>query len=132
MPTLLYLHGFNSSPESKKALQTEQWFANYAPDIEFVCPQLPPFANQAMELLSRLIEQRLPDPVYLVGSSMGGFLANCLVERYGVKAVLINPAVSPTAVWRTGWGKMPIIKRVRNGGLSQSISMSTNSGIPRR
>lgn len=95
MPTLLYLHGFNSSPESKKALQTEQWFANYAPDIEFVCPQLPPFANQAMELLSRLIEQRLPDPVYLVGSSMGGFLANCLVERYGVKAVLINPAVSP-------------------------------------
>ena len=45
MPMLLYLHGFNSSPESKKALQTRDWCAENAPDLTFVCPALPPFAD---------------------------------------------------------------------------------------
>ena len=95
MPMLLYLHGFNSSPESKKALQTRDWCAEKAPDLTFVCPALPPFAEPAMDILRSLIEQQLPEPVYLIGSSMGGFFATCLVEQYNLRAVLINPAVSP-------------------------------------
>ena len=74
MPILLYLHGFNSSPQSKKALQTQHWCAENAPQLEFVCPALTPFANQTFELLRSLVEKQLPQPVYLVGSSMGGFL----------------------------------------------------------
>ena len=98
MPTLLYLHGFNSSPESAKAQQTQQWFGKNAPGIEFICPSLPPYADQAMALLCEIVEARLPEPVFLIGSSMGGFYANCLAERYAefaIGAVLINPAVSP-------------------------------------
>ena len=102
MPTLLYLHGFNSSPESAKAQQTQQWIAQNAPGIEFICPLLPPYADRAMALLCEIVEARLPEPVFVVGSSMGGFFASCLAERYasfgqgaGVSAVLINPAVSP-------------------------------------
>ena len=92
---LLYLHGFNSSPESKKALQTRDWCAEKAPDLTFVCPALPPFAEPAMDILRSLIEQQLPESVYLIGSSMGGFFATCLAEQYNLRAVLINPAVSP-------------------------------------
>ena len=81
MPMLLYLHGFNSSPESKKALQTQRWYADNAADINFVCPALPPFADRAMGMLRSLVEALIegqlegqpPEPVYLIGSSMGGF-----------------------------------------------------------
>ena len=95
MSMLLYLHGFNSSPQSKKAIETGRWMQLNAPDIEFCCPQLSPYAATAMHALSALIEAYLPQPVYLVGSSMGGFFATCLSEQYNLPAVLINPAVNP-------------------------------------
>lgn len=95
MPTLLYLHGFNSSPESKKAQQTRRWFEHNAPEIEFVCPSLPPYGDIAMALLEKLVTDRLSDSVTVIGSSMGGFFATCLAERYNLNAVLVNPAVSP-------------------------------------
>jgi len=97
MSLLLYLHGFNSSPQSKKAIQTQQWLQLNSPPIKFCCPQLPPYAFQAMDLLRMLIEQYLPQPIYLIGSSMGGFFATCLAEQYNLRAVLINPAVNPGA-----------------------------------
>jgi len=97
MPMLLYLHGFNSSPQSKKAIQTQQWLQVNSPKIKFYCPQLSPYAFQAMHGLKSLIEQYLPQPIYLIGSSMGGFFATCLAEQYNLRAVLINPAVSPGA-----------------------------------
>ena len=95
MPTLLYLHGFNSSPESKKALQTQTWFSQHAAEIKFICPLLSPFATAAMSSLQALIEQSSEGPIYLVGSSMGGFFATCLIEQHNLRGVLINPAVSP-------------------------------------
>lgn len=67
------------------------------PDIEFCCPQLSPYASEAMDTLKALVEAYLPEPVYLVGSSMGGFFATCLVEQYNLPAVLINPAVNPSS-----------------------------------
>ena len=95
MSMLLYLHGFNSSPQSKKAIETERWMQLNAPNIKFYCPQLSPYASKVMEILKPLVEAYLPQPVYLVGSSMGGFFATCLSEQYNLPAVLINPAVNP-------------------------------------
>ena len=95
MPTLLYLHGFNSSSQSKKALQTKHWIASNAPNVKFICPDLPPFANQAIKMLKSVVEAHLSEPVCIVGSSMGGFFATCLIEQYNLRGVLINPAVSP-------------------------------------
>ena len=66
-----------------------------APHIKFCCPQVSPYATQAIKMLKSLIEEHLPQPVYLVGSSMGGFFATCLAEQYNLRAVLINPAVNP-------------------------------------
>ena len=98
MPALLYLHGFNSSPASAKAQQTQQWFAQNAPEIEFICPELPPYADRAMALLCAIVNAQRSDSIWVIGSSMGGFYATCLVEKFGsenIAAVLINPAVSP-------------------------------------
>jgi len=98
MPALLYLHGFNSSPASAKAQQTQQWFAQNAPEIEFICPELPPYADRAMALLCAIVNAQRSDSIWVIGSSMGGFYATCLVEKFvseNIAAVLINPAVSP-------------------------------------
>ena len=105
MSLLIYLHGFNSSPQSKKAIQTQQWLQLNSPRIKFCCPQLPPYASQAIDLLRALIEKYLPQPIYLIGSSMGGFFATCLAEQYNIRAVLINPAVNPGSGLHNWLGK---------------------------
>lgn len=95
MSALLYIHGFLSSPLSFKACQTQDWLAANHPDIDFYCPQLPPYPAQTQAILEALVEHLLPQPVYLMGSSLGGFWATWLAEKYNLRAVLINPAVSP-------------------------------------
>ena len=95
MPTLLYLHGFNSSSQSKKALQTQHWLAVNAPEVEFICPDLPPFADQAFAIIESVVKACKDKKIVVIGSSMGGFYATCLIERYNMLGVLINPAVSP-------------------------------------
>lgn len=95
MAALLYIHGFLSSPLSFKARQTAQWLAEHCPEIDFYCPQLPPYPAQTQAILERLVESLLPQPVYLMGSSLGGFWATWLAEKYNLPAVLINPAVRP-------------------------------------
>ncbi len=92
MATLVYIHGFLSSPLSYKALQVKEWLLEHRPDIDYCCPQLAPYPDECAEILVTLIEQ-LEKPVYLMGSSMGGFWATWCAERYDLKAVLINPAV---------------------------------------
>jgi predicted esterase YcpF (UPF0227 family) len=42
----------------------------------------------------------------LIGSSLGGFYATVLVARYGLKAVVVNPAVHPGLVLRPAVGLM--------------------------
>jgi predicted esterase YcpF (UPF0227 family) len=94
MATLLYLHGFNSGPGSKKAMQTGYWFKQNAPHINFVCPKISPYAKEACIALERLVCESC-DPISVVGSSMGGFLGTHLIEKYCIKGALVNPAVNP-------------------------------------
>lgn len=95
MAALLYIHGFLSSPQSFKARQTRLWLAEHCPDLDFYCPQLPPYPAQTQAILEALVEGLLPQPLYLMGSSLGGFWATWLAEKYNLRAVLINPAVRP-------------------------------------
>ncbi len=96
MASLLYIHGFNSSPRSHKAIVTGRWLAQHYPEVDFLCPPLSLFPQAAMTCLERVLSEQGAD-VYLLGSSMGGFYATWLAQRHACKAVLINPAVAP---WR--------------------------------
>jgi len=95
MPALIYIHGFLSSPQSVKARQLDQWLAAHRPDIGFHCPHLSPYPRLTQHTLEALVESLLPQPVYLIGSSLGGFWASWLAEKYDLRALLINPAVRP-------------------------------------
>jgi predicted esterase YcpF (UPF0227 family) len=91
---LLYLHGFRSSPRSFKARVVHQRMAQLGRAQSLICPQLPASPKAAMELVLTLAE-RHKDSLAIVGSSLGGFYATWLAERFGCRALLINPAVDP-------------------------------------
>jgi predicted esterase YcpF (UPF0227 family) len=61
---------------------------------ELICPQLPASPKDAMALVLTLAE-RHADDLAIVGSSLGGFYATWLAERFGCRAALVNPAVDP-------------------------------------
>ena len=93
MAHLLYIHGFLSSPQSHKAVQVADWLKHNRPDIRYHCPFLTPYPEKTRAMLEQIVAGTQPDPLYLVGSSLGGFWATWLAEKYDLKAVLINPAV---------------------------------------
>jgi len=95
MVNVLYIHGFNSSPQSMKAELTRQYFALNYPDIKFHCPQIAASPNAAIKQLESIIALASNSTWLVMGSSLGGYFASYLAEKYQLKAVLINPAVKP-------------------------------------
>lgn len=95
MSLLLYIHGFLSSPLSHKAQQVQTWLRHNRPELDYACPALTAYPDQAIARLEALVEQHLPAPIHLLGSSLGGYYATYLAEKYQLQAVLINPAVAP-------------------------------------
>jgi uncharacterized protein len=95
MTTLLYLHGFNSSPLSQKAQLLAEWLAHSYPDIELKIPQLPTCPLQTKLLLQQLFANPASSIVGIIGSSLGGFYATWLSQQTCCRCVVINPAVKP-------------------------------------
>ena len=52
---ILYLHGFNSSPQSMKAELTKIYFFENFPSVSFFCPQLASSPEAIIEQLTSLI-----------------------------------------------------------------------------
>jgi len=93
---LVYLHGFRSSPRSSKAVMTGEAIkalSSAANPIEWYCPQLLASPKESMDMVTAHIEQSKADRIVVIGSSLGGFYANHLAEKYACKAVALNPAV---------------------------------------
>jgi predicted esterase YcpF (UPF0227 family) len=92
---IVYIHGFNSSPSSHKSNHLRERLTALGRAREFLCPALPHWPAQAMAVLDGLVRAAPAADITLVGSSLGGFYATCLTEKYGVRSVLINPAITP-------------------------------------
>jgi uncharacterized protein len=92
---LAYLHGFRSSPQSTKARKVAAWVGAHAPQVHWWCPQLPASPREAMALVFAETDRWPREAIAVIGSSLGGFYATAVAERYGCRAVLLNPAVDP-------------------------------------
>ncbi len=92
---VLYLHGFNSGSGSPKAALMRDACAWLG--LPCATPQLSHRPASALALAESRLARLGPRPL-VVGSSMGGFLATLIAERYDLAGVLINPAVAPAGL----------------------------------
>jgi predicted esterase YcpF (UPF0227 family) len=98
MTRLVYLHGFRSSSRSTKATLLQQAVAALPPEgrPSLWVPDLPHRPAAAVALVAAAAERDgNPARTTFVGSSLGGYYATHLAERYGARAVLINPSIRP-------------------------------------
>ncbi len=103
MSRIIYLHGFASSPASRKARFFQEQFA--ARGVELTVPDLAAgdFEHLTISGQLRVIEQAAAgEPVSLIGSSMGGYLAALYAARHTEteKLVLMAPGFNFASRWR--------------------------------
>lgn len=90
---ILYLHGFRSSPASTKARVLAGALAARGLGDRLFCPCLSHSPKEAIRQAEAIVDAH-DGPLAVAGSSLGGFYATWLAEKYGLAAVLINPAVA--------------------------------------
>lgn len=90
---VVYLHGFQSSPQSLKARYVQAYATTHLA-LDFYCPALPDLPDQAITFIDQLLAHLPHDKIFLFGSSLGGFYATYFAEKYQCKTILINPAVA--------------------------------------
>jgi hypothetical protein len=97
---LIYIHGYGSNGLSNKARHYQRLFGR----DQVFAPSLPTESRLAIDTLQQVIELNTERKIGLIGSSLGGYWAVYLAERYGLPAVLINPAIPP-------WGRVETMTR---------------------
>jgi predicted esterase YcpF (UPF0227 family) len=85
---ILYVHGFRSTDKAPKAQILQQHF-----DKRITLATFSQEPNKAISDLEKQIESLRVDGI--IGSSLGGFYAIYLAEKYRLRTVLINPSTRP-------------------------------------
>ncbi len=91
----MYLHGFISSPQSRKPVMLGDYVRRCVTGLEYRVPELHHRPTQAVAQVEAACAGVAPGELTLVGSSLGGFYATVVAERLGCRAALLNPAVRP-------------------------------------
>ena len=101
MSKILYLHGFASCGEGNKSLALKMHFGKDS----IVSPDLPPSPIDSIYTAEEILKSSEFD--LIIGSSLGGFYATYLAEKYSMKVVLLNPSTQPWATLApyVGWQK---------------------------
>lgn len=102
---IIYIHGFNSSAASYKAQALLKYFKEQGREDEIIIPTLSSVPSYAMAELKVLVEQNISNNLSFIGSSLGGYYATWLADRYDLPVVLVNPAVKPYELLNEYLGK---------------------------
>ncbi|MGZ5649583.1 MAG: YqiA/YcfP family alpha/beta fold hydrolase [Usitatibacter sp.] len=95
MKTIVYLHGFISSPQSKKAVMMGDYVTHCVSGVDYRVPELHHRPKRAIEQVEAAVHGIPAADLTFVGSSLGGFYATVMAEKLGCRAALLNPAVHP-------------------------------------
>ena len=90
---LIYIHGFGGSGKGAKATQFKKYYQQK--NIPFLAPSLSYVPTLALSTLEEIIENSQNRDIKLIGSSLGGFYAIYLANKYNLKTILINPSTNP-------------------------------------
>lgn len=89
---IIYLHGFNSSSNSKKAKIFKNSKLVVSSGIKVFFPDLPVSPKEAIKNILGLAKS-CDFKVSLIGSSLGGFYSTYIADTYNLKSININPVV---------------------------------------
>jgi len=84
---ILYIHGFKSCGQGNKSRVLKEYFK------DAVIEQFDREPKEAIKFLENIIKNNPID--LIVGSSLGGYYAIYLSEKFNKKCVLINPSIKP-------------------------------------
>jgi uncharacterized protein len=119
MSRILYLHGFASSPASSKARFFEDRLtrAGFAVEILDLAPDFEHLTITGQ--LAIIARAAADDPVTLIGSSMGGYLAALCAARHPevLRIVLMAPAFGFARRWPERLGAAAVEEWKRTGAL---------------
>ena len=101
---ILYIHGWNSYKGARKAVLLKNEI-NSSKNFEVDSITLKSHPKEAIQQLSNYIEDHKEQrKVHLIGSSLGGYYATFLSEKYNLKAAMINPAVWAYKIFKNDMG----------------------------
>ena len=121
MSRLVYLHGFASGPSSRKARFFAERFAELGMGLEIPDLAQGDFARLTITGQLGVLERVTGgEPVSLIGSSMGGYLAALYAARHTEveKLVLLAPAFSFLTRWPETLGEPAMEEWKRTGVLN--------------
>lgn len=84
-PRFLYLHGFASSPKSRKALALAEMFHGLGLELEVPDLNVPSFGKLSHQAMLDVVTERVGttgSPVSIIGSSLGGWVASRFTELH--------------------------------------------------
>lgn len=90
---IVYIHGFNSSGESKRGKVLKEMF----PDIEVYTPSYDSENFDSIDDMILDIKGKINSEknILFIGSSLGGYIAQYLSKLFNCKSVLLNPCIQP-------------------------------------
>lgn len=118
MTRILYLHGFASGPASRKAIFFGSELAKNSVKLEIPDLAEGDFRGLTISKQLRVIERAAnAEPVFLIGSSLGGYLAALYAQRHPevTALVLLAPAFNFFKQWTAELGPAKMEQWKRDG-----------------
>jgi hypothetical protein len=95
---ILYIHGFRTTKNSYTSKVLKRYFKK-----NIIISEHPVKPKDAITYLENIIENN--NITSIIASSLGGYYATYLSNKYNLKTVLINPSVNPYRTTKTYLGK---------------------------